>query len=187
MSAAAGSADLSRQAEEERWRQRLPGSKHGSRPTHPRCSCCSTRGPPPRPSPRSRLGPPLTLPPDAWRLYSLHDGEADGSDGIFGCWRWLPLATVAEEVELVGSAGIVPLFRSGGGDLLYVKAGDGPDRRVFERWHESPGDAKVVAEDLEGWLGEFVARLHAGGYAYRPDELAALIDRNELAEDSHEP
>ena len=125
----------------------------------------------------------LTLPPDARRLYALHDGEASGSDGIFGCQLWLPLAVVAEEVELIGSEGIVPFLRSGGGDLLYVKAGGSADRRVFEWWHESPEDAVVVAENLEAWLSEFVARVQAGQYAYRPDELAALIDRRELAEE----
>jgi hypothetical protein len=124
----------------------------------------------------------LTLPPDARRLYALHDGEADGSDGIFGCQRWLPLSVVAEEVELIGSDGIVPFLRSGGGDLMHVRAGGGSDQRVLEWWHESPEDAKVVAESLEAWLSEFVARLHAGGYVYRPDELAALIDRREFGE-----
>lgn len=125
----------------------------------------------------------LALPPDARRLYALHDGEADGSDGIFGCQRWLPLSVVADEVELIGSSeGIVPFLRSGGGDLLCVLAG-GADRRVFEWWHESPGDAEVIAESLEAWLSEFVARLYAGGYVYRPDELAALIDRRELGEE----
>ena len=122
----------------------------------------------------------LILPPDARRLYELHDGEADASDGIFGCQRWLPLSAVAEEIELIGSEGIVPFLRSGGGDLLYVAAGNGADRRVFEWWHESPDDAEVVAESLEAWLSAFVARLHSGGYVYRPDELAGLIDRREV-------
>ena len=124
----------------------------------------------------------LALPPGVRRLYARHDGEADGSDGIFGCQRWLPLSVVADEIELIGSAGIVPFLRSGGGDLLYVKAG-GADRRVFEWWHESPEDAEVIAESLEAWLSAFVARLHAGGYVYRPDELAALIDQRELGEE----
>src|SRR6516164_9627411 len=72
----------------------------------------------------------LVLPPEARCLYSIHDGETDDSDGIFGCLRWLPLRVVAEEVELIGSDGIVPLFRSGGGDLLYVKSYEpaAPDR-----------------------------------------------------------
>jgi len=40
----------------------------------------------------------LGVPPELRRLYAVHDGEADGSDGIFGCQRWLPLQVVAEEV-----------------------------------------------------------------------------------------
>ena len=94
----------------------------------------------------------------------------------------MPLSVVAEEVELIVSDDIVPFLSSGGGDLLYVRAGGGADQRVFEWWHESPEDAEVVAQSLEAWLSEFVARLHAGGYVYRPDELAALIDLRELGE-----
>lgn len=124
----------------------------------------------------------MTLPTDARHLYALHDGEADGSDGIFGCQRWLPLSVVAEEIELIKSVDIVPFLRSGGGDLLFVRAGNVVDRRVFELWHEASGDSIVVAENLEAWLSAFVARLHAGGYVYRPSELTALIDRRELGE-----
>ena len=127
----------------------------------------------------------LVVPPDLRRLYAVHDGEADGSDGIFGCQRWLPLRVVAEEVELIGSEGIVPFLRSGGGDLLYVKSHSaaGADRRVYEWWHEVPEEAKVVAESLEQWLAEFVDRLYSGGFVYRPEELAALIDRRDLGEE----
>jgi hypothetical protein len=127
----------------------------------------------------------LIVPSELRRLYALHDGEADGSDGIFGCQQWLPLRVVAEEVELIGSAGIVPFLRSGGGDLLYVKSQTAADvdRRVYEWWHEKPEEAKVIAESLEAWLAEFVGRLYAGAFVYRPEELAALIDRRDLGEE----
>lgn len=29
----------------------------------------------------------LSVPPDLRRLYAVHDGKGDGSDGIFGCQR----------------------------------------------------------------------------------------------------
>lgn len=120
----------------------------------------------------------LALPLDARRLYAMHDGEADRSDGIFGCQRWLPLSAAAGEVELIGSKGILPFLRSGGGDLLYVRAGGAqPDRRVYEWWHEAPDEARVIADSLDAFFGGFVAELHTGRYVYRPDELAALIDR----------
>jgi hypothetical protein len=127
----------------------------------------------------------LVIPPELRRLYAVHDGEADGSDGIFGCQRWLPLRVVAEEVELIGSEGIVPFLRSGGGDLLYVRSdsGAGTDRRVYEWWHEAPEEARVVAENLEAWLAEFVARLESGSFVFRPEDLAALIDRRDLGEE----
>jgi hypothetical protein len=127
----------------------------------------------------------LVAPPELCRLYAAHDGEADGSDGIFGCQRWLPLRVVAQEVALIGSEGIIPFLRSGGGDLLYVKSHTttGSDRRVYEWWHEVPEEAKVVAESLEAWLAEFVARVYAGDFVYRPEELAALIDRRDLDEE----
>jgi hypothetical protein len=126
----------------------------------------------------------LVVAPELRRLYAVHDGEAEGSDGIFGCKRWLPLRAAAEEVELIGSEGVVPFLRSGGGDLLYVKShsGAGADRRVYEWWHEVPEEAEVVADSLEAWLADFIARLYSGGFAYRPEELAALIDRRDLGE-----
>lgn len=124
----------------------------------------------------------LVVPPDLRRLYALHDGEADGSDGIFGCQRWLPLRVAAGEVELIGSEGIVPFLRSGGGDLLYVRSGSAADPRVYEWWHEQPGEAAVVADSVEAWLSGFVARVEAGSFVYRPQELAALIDRCDLGE-----
>jgi hypothetical protein len=126
----------------------------------------------------------LVVPPDLRRLYAVHDGEADGSDGIFGCQRWLPLEVAAEEVELIGSEGIIPFLRSGGGDLLYVRSHSAAetDLRVYEWWHEMPEEANVIAENLEAWLGDFVTRLESGGYVYRPEELAALIDRRDLTE-----
>lgn len=121
----------------------------------------------------------LTLPPDARKLYMIHDGEANESDGIFGYQRWLPLAVVAEEVELIGSEGIVPFLRSGGGDLLYVKAGAfAADRRVFEWWHEVPEEAEVIADSLEAYFVRFVAELNAGRYVYHLEERA-LTDRRD--------
>lgn len=127
----------------------------------------------------------LVIPPELRRLYAVHDGEADGSDGIFGCQRWLPLRVAAEEVELIGSEGIIPFLRSGGGDLLYVRSqtAAGADRRVYEWWHEAPEEVQVVAESLGSWLAGFVARLYSGGFVYRPEELAALIDRRDLGEE----
>ncbi len=127
----------------------------------------------------------LSLPPELRRMYAVHNGEGEGSDGIFGCRRWLPLQIVAEEIELIGSEGLIPFLRSGGGDLLYVRSPstEEPDRGVYEWWHEAPEEATVIAESLEVWLADFVARLDAGEFVYRPDELAALIDRSELGEE----
>jgi len=85
---------------------------------------------------------------------------------------------------VIGSKNLIPFLRSGGGDLLYVRCASAAaaDRRVYEWWHERPEEAKVVAESLDAWLTEFVDRLEAGGYVYRPDELAGLIDRRDLGE-----
>jgi hypothetical protein len=103
---------------------------------------------------------------------------------MIGCRRWLPLWVVAQEVDLTGTEGIVPFLRSRCGDLLYVPSETtaGVDRRVYEWWHEVPGVAKVVAESLEAWLTEFVGRLYSRGFVYRPQDLAALIDRRDLGE-----
>src|SRR5438046_722688 len=59
----------------------------------------------------------LKMPPEVRRLYMIHDGEAEGSDGIFGCMRMLPLSEIRKEIELIGEKGMIPIFRSGGGDL----------------------------------------------------------------------
>jgi hypothetical protein len=127
----------------------------------------------------------LTVPAELRCLYAIHNGEADQSDGIFGCQRWLPLKVVAEEVDLIGSTNIIPFMRSGGGDLLYVKdnTSSEADKRIYEWLHEEPEEAEIVAECLEAWLDHFVERLESGGYVYRPEELAALIDRRELGEE----
>jgi cell wall assembly regulator SMI1 len=124
----------------------------------------------------------LRMPPEVKRLYLIHNGESKKSDGIFGCWKMLPLAEIEKEIELTGETGIIPLFRSGGGDLYYVKRYDSlkPDHRLFEWWHENPADAEVIAESVERFLFDSNQKLKRGQYVYRPEELAALIDRDEL-------
>jgi cell wall assembly regulator SMI1 len=124
----------------------------------------------------------VIMPPEVRALYLTHDGEADNSDGIFGCMKMLPLWAIEEEIELTGESGIIPLFRSGGGDLYYVKSFDPtrPDHRLFEWWHEDPAEAAVISESVDDFLVEFSRKLHRGQFVYRPDELAALIDCDEL-------
>lgn len=124
----------------------------------------------------------VSLQPEVRALYAIHNGEADGSDGLFGCLRWLPFSEMLSEIDLIGSEGIAPLFRSGGGDLLYVRnySPAAPDVRLYEWWHEVPEEAKVVAESVGAYLAQFVTDLRAGRYVYRPHEPAALIDRNEM-------
>src|SRR5208337_1998514 len=33
----------------------------------------------------------VRMPPEVRRLYLIHNGESERSDGIFGCWKMLPL------------------------------------------------------------------------------------------------
>ena len=124
----------------------------------------------------------LRLPPDIRRLYLIHDGESDKSDGIFGCWKMLSLADIEGEIELIGEHGIIPLFRSGGGDLYYVKSYDSekPDLRLLEWWHENPAQAQVISASVEEFLFDFNQKLKSGQFVYRPDEMAALINRDDL-------
>ncbi|HVE14314.1 MAG TPA: SMI1/KNR4 family protein [Elusimicrobiota bacterium] len=116
----------------------------------------------------------LVLSPEARAMYLLHNGEDEKSGGIFGCYRWLRLNAVTEEIKLMGSEGIFPLFYNGGGDLYYVKSHNpaAPDRTLYEWWHEVPEDAAVIADSLEGFLAEFAMRLREGRYAYDPRILA---------------
>ena len=124
----------------------------------------------------------LRMPPEVRRLYLIHDGEAEASDGIFGCQKMLPLSEIRKEIELIGETGMIPIFRSGGGDLYYVKSFDpaNPDHRLREWWHEKPEDAREIAPDIDAFLADFAQKLQRGQFVYRPDELAALIDRDEL-------
>jgi len=133
--------------------------------------------------PRSTPSKPgAKMPPEVRRLYLIHDGESGKSDGIFGCMKMLSLAEIEAEIELMGAHGIIPVFRSGGGDFYYVESFDPakPDHRLLEWWHEVPEEAKVIAENIDKFLFDFNRKLQAGQYVYRPDELAALIDRDEL-------
>lgn len=41
----------------------------------------------------------MELPPSVRESYRVHDGEARGAFGLFGCWRLLPLTEVVEEHE----------------------------------------------------------------------------------------
>jgi hypothetical protein len=124
----------------------------------------------------------LKMPPDVRRLYLIHDGETDASDGIFGCMKMLPLSEIQKEIELIGETGMIPIFRSGGGDLYYVKSFDpvDPDHHLREWWHENPEEAREVAADIDAFFADFTQKLRRGQFVYRPDELAALIDRDEL-------
>jgi cell wall assembly regulator SMI1 len=127
-------------------------------------------------------GTGLKMPPEVRRLYLIHDGEADGSDGIFGCMKMLPLSEIRKEIELIGETGMIPICRSGGGDLYYVKSFDPAhaDHRLREWWHENPKESREIAHDIDAFLADFAQELQRGQFVYRPDELAALIDRNEL-------
>ncbi|MEZ6138953.1 MAG: SMI1/KNR4 family protein [Zavarzinella sp.] len=124
----------------------------------------------------------LKIPPEVRQLYLIHDGEADASDGIFGCIKMLPLSEIEREIELIGETGMIPIFRSGGGDLFYVKSFDPaiPDHYLREWWHENPEEARVVALDINTYFSDFTKKLLRGQFVYRPDELEALIDRDEL-------
>lgn len=131
----------------------------------------------------------LVLPPAVRAAYALHDGEADHSEGIFGTWRWLPLAWLRErhlwlrEIDpsfLPGfdATRFLPLFESGGGDQYYVLAGhcDGP---VYEYEARRGPVPAVQFGDLVAFFDDFLRRLRAGELVYRPDELMALIARGE--------
>jgi cell wall assembly regulator SMI1 len=127
----------------------------------------------------------LVLPPEVRDLYLIHNGESDDSDGLFGCWKLLPLGKIEEEIELMGHEGRVPLFLSGGGDSYYIKSFDAtnPDHKLYECWHEQPDDETVVADSLAQFLSDFCDELHKGQYVRDPDTenpLKALVNRDDL-------
>jgi cell wall assembly regulator SMI1 len=124
----------------------------------------------------------LKLPPDVKRLYLIHNGESEKSDGIFGCWKMLSLSEIEQELKLTDEKGIIPLFRSGGGDLYYVKTFDPakPDYRLFEYWNDERTQVNIVSDSVEKFLHDFNHQLQNGQFVYKPEDLAALIDRDDL-------
>ena len=74
---------------------------------------------------------------------------------------------------------MIPILESSG-DLYYVESSAaGAETPVYEWWHERPS-RKVVAPSFIAFVDAFIARLRSGEYVYRPDELAGLIDANDL-------
>lgn len=127
------------------------------------------------------------------QLYSIHDGESESSDGIFGAWKWLPLSKMISRqkqlIQLDKAYGfgdfknglIAPLIESGGGDFLYVESvsESKEECEILEWQHEMPRrDVKFAS--LRAFLENFVSDLKAGKYVYLPEHLNALIDRDDL-------
>ena len=127
----------------------------------------------------------LTFPPDLRQLYLIHNGEKQESDGIFGCWKLLPLAKVEEEIELMEHVGKIPFLLSKGGDSYYLKSFDeeNPDLKIYECWHEQPDNETVTANSLIDFLNEFNEKLSNGQFVRDPDyenPLKALVDKDDL-------
>ncbi|MEZ0370916.1 MAG: SMI1/KNR4 family protein [Candidatus Sericytochromatia bacterium] len=139
------------------------------------------------------------LPVSVREAYHLHDGEAKASDGLYGTWRWLPLAEVLAVHEEHCSieaeyhfgdflpALMIPLMQSGGGDLYYIEYCGKPsesdasdwESEVIEWFHEQPTREVIAASFARLWK-TFANGLEAGEYVYRPDDLQALLEEDEL-------
>lgn len=136
------------------------------------------------------------LPDSVREAYALHDGESSESNGLHGTWRWLPLAEVRavyNEQLLIEAEyhfgdfgpGMIPLMQSGGGDLYYVEACPEPadaacESELIEWWHEQPS-REVQAASFAAFWQTFADALEAGGvYVYRPDDLQAMLEADEL-------
>ena len=127
----------------------------------------------------------LVFPPELKQLYLVHNGEKSESDGIFGCWKLLPLERVSDEIELMDHEGRIPILLSGGSDSYYVKSFDEskPDTKLYECWHEQPDEKTIIAQSLNDYFTEFNKKLIDGQYVLDPDSdnpLKALVDKDEL-------
>ena len=129
----------------------------------------------------------LILPRSVRAAYALHNGEDVSSHGIFSTWRWLPLDEVISHRQQLLESGIgwtdtvIPVLLSGGGDYYFVESVDTElgESQIFEWWHEQPTrDAKYAS--FAAMLKNFADHLERGQYVYLPDELAGLIDRDDL-------
>jgi hypothetical protein len=128
----------------------------------------------------------VVFPPDVRSFYLTHDGESPESDGILGFMRLLPLAEIEDAAAAIAEGGltrVIPILESGGGDRHYVQSYDAanPDPKLYDWWHERPAQADVIADSLEAFFADFLAKLHQGQYVYEPEEApGGLINKDEL-------
>jgi cell wall assembly regulator SMI1 len=121
----------------------------------------------------------LKLPAGVRALYLAFDGASDLACGLFGGWRWLPIAQateIAAELRLIelddpsggyDAALALPLLDCDG-DILYVECGD-DQTRLYYRDHECP-TREQVASSLGGFLREFAARIESGALVFSVSE-----------------
>ncbi|MBW4620874.1 MAG: SMI1/KNR4 family protein [Cyanosarcina radialis HA8281-LM2] len=139
----------------------------------------------------SELG--AIFPASVKQAYLIHNGEKDISEGLFGTWKWLSLGEMVlrhdelKNIEQEFKFGdfkpgfMIPLLESGGGDLYYVESveNEGDESEVIEWWHEQP-TRDVKYENFNNMLSTFVKDLHGDRYVYIPNDLHALVHKDDL-------
>lgn len=67
-------------------------------------------------------------------------------------------------------------------NFYYVKShsAENSDGALREWWDENPPEAEEVSPSALSFFAEFVRKLQGGQFIYCPEELAALIDKDEL-------
>jgi cell wall assembly regulator SMI1 len=135
----------------------------------------------------------VIFPASVKQAYLVHNGEKDISEGLFGTWKWLSLDNVVlmhdelKNIEQEFKFGdfqpgfMIPLLESGGGDLYYVESveNEGDESEVMEWWHEQPTRDVQYANFYE-MLSTFVRDLHGDRYVYIPNDLQALVNKDDL-------
>ena len=131
----------------------------------------------------------MSLPPSVRDSYEVHNGEKNVW-GLFATWQFLPLEEVVgtiEEMEQIeaeyqfgdfDTSLMIPILRSGGGDLYYVERSyNGEETELIEWWHEDPS-RDVKAASFEAFFDEFLQRLESGAVVF-DEECGGLVEKED--------
>jgi len=112
-------------------------------------------------------------------LYTIHNGESDNSEGVFGGWKWLPLENVRTQYLSLKDMeteyptdydenNSIPIFEYQG-EILYVESGGSLDSPIYLRDHGNPVKLEV-AQSVNSFFTDYLSKMIAGEFIFRQSE-----------------